>query len=337
MGSLFQRLESLVCNEKSAEENILSEVLAYLLQKNRNIRRRFLNLIFHHHPQLTKHFMGTSIATRVPLNNGLIPDVVFSTTKGCLYVEIKIKSKEKDQSKAYLKAMDKSDRLAFLTPLSHRDIKEKAPRFVGHVRWEDLYKKLCGMKGEVLRDFLAYLEELNMGTKIHISQEDVKSDVFSLIWNCEELTKRLGDQHRDLISKLFKKGKPGGTWPTKIESLNDETLGWAHDYNSQHIVIGLHYSQKKKLLGYVSLTAWTAKLVTIVKRDNDITKKACQLRELGWSIEPEERRYWAINKDIRFKPGAVDFILKSLRDPINSALRELHASRLWTLIAGLKP
>src|SRR6266540_2221173 len=147
MGSLFQRLESLVCNEKSAEENILSEVLAYLLQKNRNIRRRFLNLIFHHHPQLTKHFMGTSIATRVPLNNGLIPDVVFSTTKGCLYVEIKIKSKEKDQSKAYLKAMDKSDRLAFLTPLSHRDIKEKAPRFVGHVRWEDLYKRLLRLLG----------------------------------------------------------------------------------------------------------------------------------------------------------------------------------------------
>ena len=221
--TLFSRLASYSQNPaKKSLENFTTEVLAYLINSDREFRQIFIGHIIRDKRKL-RSFNCASAQPQQRFGNGIV-DLVLSSGKRKVLVEVKIGASETETriygrgrvpqvEKQVEKYLDYDiGPVAYLTTkaVSAPDVKRKHHNsgwFLGHFFFEDLYEHLANatrltIPGQLFRDFM---EENGMKPLEPFTQGELSNaqQAFGFAKKCECLLDEIKSEVEPEFRKLF--------------------------------------------------------------------------------------------------------------------------------------
>ena len=327
--NLFDRLEGY------ARENFTTETLAYILQTNPEIRRRFVRLIDRQNEEL-KAFGDFSVETQDAYDLGR-PDLILVPKKKKtqkIFIEVKTQAQEgKAQLSRYLKI---GAYVAYLTPpgfTPHSDV-GKRTGFLGHFFWHDVYRIIDSAtpkdtSSSVSKQFLAYLEARNMGPIKPMTEEELRSAENAV--GFFKKSHALVDKVRGEIELEWKKrfGRNVGAKETCMDTGDVglhlwwfRTKKWEKSPSKLYLCIGTCLDGKRRQKAYFFVGFGSSRKLFVRRLQHSSKKKLSKLSDHGWREVDEPGYEWGYYKYFPLTAGKIERAASRHADQARTTINE---------------
>jgi hypothetical protein len=333
--NLFDRLEGY------AHENFTTEALAYILQTDGKVRRKFLELLLDEHKEVLAAFGDYDIITQ-PSHVVGRPDLEIRSKRDHtkIHVEVKTQSQEGEgQIQKYLKL---HGYVAYLTPRDFVDptLPVESDRFLGHFCWHDVHSVIKGASPNnvIHKQFLEYLEARHMGPLKPITKQELRlaAPAVDFVRKSQELIQCV----RKRIERPYWESQFGKNIGGK--RIGDDFGGgdlhywwyrpkhWWKKRRGFYLCIGNGFEedqgQEPKFylcIGSAQKPFWRDLDFRLAKQ----FQKLCD--EFGWKKDPDTSEYeWSYRKFFPLGAGEIDKIADQQAKNVRSAVKELQQLRI---------
>lgn len=311
--NLFLRIEGY------AQENFITETLAYILENDPAVRKKFLDLFLNDRPKLRRAFRSCEIETQPRYDFGQ-PDLEIRSIGGRhakLFVEVKTQSPEGElQIQRYLKG----SHVAYLTPLGYEapdlsgaGTKKTPPKYLGQFFWPEVYSVIrkYGSHNLLHKQFCEYLEARGMRPLPPISKDDLSASLHAAdaIRKFQELVDavRKGIQHdwkQNFGENIGGKGVSSGLATGELPYWWFRPRDWLRQNGRPYLAIGVWPDEGGPYF-YVGLFTERKRFGNELRK-NQKFQRLCKATR--WRTAPLAPTGWECYKGFRIGTGKIDQI-----------------------------
>lgn len=319
--NLFNRLEGY------AQENFTTETLAYILETDSRVKKKFLDLLLRDKPKAIRaSFDDCEIETQSSYDIGR-PDLQISSNKNddCILVEVKIRSQDREsQIKSYLKS---GFYVAELTPI-REPIPHASDMYLGHFFWYQAYDIIEHVRrsSDIHKQFLSFLKARDMRPSTSVTSKELKASIYTVdvVRKFHEIVNGVKEKvEMDWVKRFgtnstrtsISKGISDGSLPNWLY----RAKGWRKKESRFYLWIGIDVPEKRPMF-YVGITTPRKKFAHRIERQ--LREDIKNLKKLGWKKDPAPND-WCYAKFFSLSQGSINKIVDKQAEHVKCEMSEL--------------